>query len=130
MTEVQTYFKDEPEEPAPRQPGSTLRRSKKRIKPRTKKAAADDTAFKSGPRSLRCQRCKQIKPLDASHRATRAQRPDLRGDPNNRDDLCRDCHRIVETSANQAKDEGWRSDETYELANADPMAKIIRRYEG
>lgn len=72
-------------------------------------------------------RCGQRPATDASHRAPRSQRPDLRGDRANRDDLCHACHMWLEAHPEQAKAEGWRDAETYEAANADPMAKVIRR---
>lgn len=113
-------------------PAPTRRPSKprKRIRPRTTRAAADDRTFKEGWRAVMCQRCGTRKATDASHRGSRAQRPDLRGDPSNRDDLCRPCHEWVEANADAARDEGWRDPVTYEAANADPMAKIRRQFEG
>ncbi len=94
---------------------------------KTRRAAEDDRTFKTGPRSTLCQRCGQAPAVDASHRGSRAQRPDLRGDPTNRDDLCRGCHEWVEAHPIEATAEGWRSGETYEAANSDPMAKVLRR---
>lgn len=126
MTEVTPIFKDP--KPPPRQRGwnSTMPAPTRRIKQRTHKAARDDRTFKQGQHPTTCQRCREAPAVDASHRAPRSQRPDLRGDPTNRDNLCRECHEWVETNPDQAKADGWRDTETYEKAN-DPMTKVIRQ---
>jgi hypothetical protein len=139
--EVEPRFKPERPAPKPRAWNSTLPQASRVAKPVNKPKAAgrtlksgkrarttaEDRAFKTGSRSTVCVRCGQHLAVDASHYAPRSQRPDLRGDPHNRDDLCRECHRFVEAHPEAAKAEGWRSAETYEKANAEPIAKLLRK---
>ena len=108
-------------------PTGYLPRRTQLSKRRTRRAAEDDRTFKAGPRSILCQRCGRNKATDGSHRGSRAQRPDLRGDPGNRDDLCRACHEWVEGHPIEAEAEGWRLGERYEAVNRDPMAKVRRQ---
>lgn len=100
---------------------------KAKLRARSAKAAKDDRTFKAGSRSEWCARCGTKRATDASHRAPRSQRPDLRGDSRNRDDLCRECHELIGSDYELAVAEGWRDPERYELANADPMAKVLRK---
>lgn len=136
MTDVTPRFKADRPEKKQRGYNSTLPapvgylpRRTEMSKRKTRRASEDDRTFKTGPRSATCQRCGKAPAVDASHRGSRAQRPDLRGDPSNRDDLCRACHEWVEAHPLEATAEGWRLGETYEAANAEPIAKLIRQAE-
>ena len=92
----------------------------------TSKARQDDATFREGFGGMCITGCGRPA-TEASHRATRAQRPDLRGDPANRDNLCSECHAEVTASAVHGRATGLRSDETYEAANTDLLAKVVRR---
>ena len=117
-----------------------LKRSQMRRTP-TRKATNKSKSFNKGRTGLeRCAvlalapevraelgPCGGIGANHGDHRAERSARPDLIGDPENRQTLCPAHHQWKTDNGARAKEIGLRLDESYERANRDPMAKVIRQ---
>lgn len=74
---------------------SPLKRSSIPLKPKSERQKRRDAAFRANePAELIriCQRCNQRRATDRHHIAPRARRPDLVGDPANKEWVCRICH--------------------------------------
>ena len=107
------------------------------LRRKTSRARKDTATFNAGTTGTeRCAAqhltdvlgpCDTFSRTEGDHFADRSLRPDLRGNPDNRQPLCPVHHRWKTDHPKQARELGLKSDESYELANQDPMAKIRRQ---